>query len=67
VGADLLAGSDRSAQVIKALALSQDRPRAAVRADLIRSVDGLGAVLGRPPADADLSRLFDLLLLAEPR
>jgi transcriptional regulator with XRE-family HTH domain len=63
---DLLAGSDRSAQVIKTLAAAQSRSRSAVRADVIRSLDGLAAVLGRPPVDADLNRLFDLLLLAEP-
>ena len=63
--ADLLAGSDRSVQVISTLAAAQSRSRSAVRADVIRSIDGLTAVLGRPPASADLNRLFDLLLLAE--
>ena len=62
--ADLLSGSDRSGQVIRVLAVAQSRSRSAVRADVIRAVDGLTAVLGRPLSDADLNRLLDLLLLA---
>ena len=61
---DLLTGSDRSAQVISTLAAAQSRSRSAVRADVIRALDGLTAVLDRPPVDADLNRLLDLLLLA---
>jgi len=63
-GADLLMRSDRSAQVINALAAARSRSRSAVRADLIRALDALSAVLDHPPADADLNRLLDLLLLA---
>lgn len=66
VGAELLAGSDRAGQVIGALAAAQSRSRTVVGAELIRAVDGLSAVLGRPPEAADLNRLLDLLLLAEP-
>jgi hypothetical protein len=32
---------------------------------VIRALDALTAVLDRPPEDADLNRLLDLLLLAE--
>jgi transcriptional regulator with XRE-family HTH domain len=62
--ADLVSGSDRSGQVIRVLAVAQSRSRSAVRADVIRAVDGLTAVLDRPLSDADLNRLLDLLLLA---
>jgi transcriptional regulator with XRE-family HTH domain len=63
--ADLLSGSDRSGQVIRVLAAAQSRSRSAVRGDVIRALDALTAVLDRPPEDADLNRLLDLLLLAE--
>ena len=62
--ADLVSGSDRSGQVIRVLAVAQSRSRSTVRADVIRAVDGLTAVLDRPLSDADLNRLLDLLLLA---
>jgi transcriptional regulator with XRE-family HTH domain len=64
VGADLLAASPRADRVVAALAGAQSRPRAAVRAQLIETLDSLAAVLGRPPAPADLDRLLDLLVLA---
>jgi transcriptional regulator with XRE-family HTH domain len=65
VGADLLAASPRADRVVAALAGAQSRPRAAVRAQLIETLDSLAAVLGRPPEPADLDRLLDLLLLAD--
>jgi transcriptional regulator with XRE-family HTH domain len=65
VGAELLAGSDRADQVIRALAVAQSQPRSVVQAELIRAVDGLSAVLDRPANAADLSRLLDLLLLSQ--
>jgi transcriptional regulator with XRE-family HTH domain len=65
IGADLLAESSRADQVVAALAAAQSRPRAAVRAQLIETLDSLATVLGRPPASADLDRLLDLLLLAD--
>ncbi|WP_165556042.1 helix-turn-helix domain-containing protein [Kribbella pittospori] len=65
MGAELLAGSDRSVQVINTLAVAQSRSRAAVRADMIRTLDALAGALDRAPTDADLGRLLDLLLLAE--
>jgi transcriptional regulator with XRE-family HTH domain len=63
VGAELLAGSGRATLVIKTLAVAQSRPQSIVRADVVRAVDGLSAVLGRPAVGADLDRLLDLLLL----
>ncbi|MEV5961583.1 helix-turn-helix transcriptional regulator [Kribbella sp. NPDC051952] len=65
VGAELLAGSDRADQVIRALAVAQSQPRSIVQAELIRAVDGLSAVLDRPANAADLNRLLDLLLLSQ--
>lgn len=65
IGAGLLSGSDRSAQVINTLAAAQSRSRPAVRAEVIRTLDALAGALGRTPVDADLGRLLDLLLLAE--
>ncbi|MFG1818497.1 helix-turn-helix domain-containing protein [Kribbella sp. NPDC049174] len=76
VGADLLAASPRADRVVATLAAAQSptvptavgresRPRAAVRAQLIETLDSLAAVLGRPPVAADLDRLLDLLLLAD--
>lgn len=65
VGAELLAGSDRADQVIRALAVAQSQPRSVVQAELIRAVDGLSAVLDRPANAADLNRLLDLLLLSQ--
>jgi transcriptional regulator with XRE-family HTH domain len=64
VGAELVASSDRADRVITTLAAAQSRPRSAVRADVVRAVDGLSVVLARPAAAADLDRLLDLLLLA---
>ncbi|MFK4083746.1 helix-turn-helix domain-containing protein [Kribbella sp. NPDC020789] len=64
-GTELLAGSERSDRVLAQLAAGGRRTRAAVRGDLIRTLDALGELLGRPPAAADLDRLLDLLLLAE--
>jgi len=62
VGAESVAGSDRADEVIAALA--DGRSRAAIRRDLIATVDSLATLLGRPPGPADLSRLLDLLQLA---
>jgi transcriptional regulator with XRE-family HTH domain len=64
-GAELLAASSRADQVVATLAAAQSRSRAAVRAQLTETLDSLAAVLGRPPATADLDRLLDLLLLAD--
>ena len=66
IGAELLASSARAGQVISTLADAQFKPRSVVRAELIRAVDGLSAVLDRPADAADLQRLLDLLLLSEP-
>ncbi|WP_165553392.1 helix-turn-helix domain-containing protein [Kribbella capetownensis] len=65
IGAGLLSGSDRSAQVINTLAAAQSRSRPAIRAEVIRTLDALAGALDRAPTDADLDRLLDLLLLAE--
>jgi transcriptional regulator with XRE-family HTH domain len=65
VGAALLRSSDRAASVVRTLAAVQSRSRSAVRAELIHTLDALAALLNRPPVEADLSRLLDLLLLAE--
>ncbi len=65
VGADLLAASPRVDPVVATLAAARSRPRAAVRAQLIETLDSLAAVLGRPPVAADVDRLLDLLLLAD--
>ncbi|WP_165956910.1 helix-turn-helix domain-containing protein [Kribbella antibiotica] len=62
VGAELLSGSERVERVIAQVATGR-RTRAAVRDDLIRTLDALADLLGRPPAAADLDRLLDLLLL----
>lgn len=64
VGDELVSGSDRVDSVVAALA--DGRSRAAVRRELIATLDSLAAVLGRPPTPADLSRLLDLLVLAQP-
>ncbi|GAA2842166.1 helix-turn-helix domain-containing protein [Kribbella solani] len=74
VGAELVAGAQlvgaaglvaASARVDAVVAAVADgRSRAAVRRDLIATLDALGTVLGRPPNAADLSRLLDLLQLA---
>ena len=61
-GSGLVSGSDRVADVVAALA--GDRSRAATRRQLIETVDSLATLLGRPPDEADLNRLLDLLLLA---
>ena len=65
IGADLLAASPRAAHVVAAVAAAQSRPRAAVRAGLIATLDSLAVVLGRSPSTADVDRLLDLLLLAD--
>lgn len=62
-GAELVFGSDRVDSVVAALA--DGRSRAAVRRDLIATLDSLGVLLNRPPNSADLSRLLDLLVLAQ--
>ena len=67
VGSDLLsdpadrAVSDRAASVVAALAGA--RSRAATRRQLIAVLDVLAVLLDRPPDEADLSRLLDLLQL----
>ena len=66
VGAGLVDGSPRAASAVKALA-GRGRTRAAVRDELVRTLDVLGNLLGQPPAAADLDRLLDLVLLAEMR
>ena len=66
-GAALLSSSDRAALVVRTLAAAQSRARSAVRADLIHTLDALAALLNRPPTQADLGRLLDLLLLAESK
>jgi transcriptional regulator with XRE-family HTH domain len=63
VGAELLSESDRVDSVVAALADGRFRP--AVRRELIATLDSLAALLGRPPGSADLSRLLDLLVLAQ--
>jgi hypothetical protein len=63
VGAELVSGSDRVDAVVAALA--DGRSRAAVRRELIATLDSLGVLLGRPASSADLSRLLDLLVLAQ--
>jgi transcriptional regulator with XRE-family HTH domain len=63
--AELLAGSDRAERIISTLAAG-GRIRAAVRRDLIATVDSLAALLGRPLSPADLNRLLDLLHLGLP-
>ncbi|MEV0284331.1 MULTISPECIES: helix-turn-helix transcriptional regulator [unclassified Kribbella] len=65
IGLDLVGASPRAARVIAAVAAAQSRPRAAVRAGLIGTLDSLAVVLGRSPSGADLDRLLDLLLLAD--
>ena len=62
---DLLAASPRAAKVIAAAASAQSRPRTAIRAGLLQTLDSLITLLGRPAGPADLDRLLDLLLLAE--
>ncbi|MEU4192895.1 helix-turn-helix transcriptional regulator [Kribbella sp. NPDC026611] len=68
VGASALAGAsvvnadDRVGRVIAELA--GERSRTATRRQLVATVDALGALLGRVPSPADLSRLLDLLELA---
>lgn len=62
-GADLLSTSDRAAAVVATLAGT--RSRATTRRHLIAVLDSLTPLLGRPPTPADLSRLLDLLQLAE--
>lgn len=63
VGAELVSGSERVGSVVAALA--DGRSRAAVRRELIATLDSLAALLGRSPSAADLSRLLDLLVLAQ--
>jgi transcriptional regulator with XRE-family HTH domain len=63
VGAELVSESDRVDSVVAALA--DGRSRAAVRRELIATLDSLAVLLGRPPSSADLSRLLDLLVLAQ--
>ena len=78
VGAELLATSDRAASDRTAsetpaseraaeivAALAGNRSRAATRHQLIATLDALAILLGRPPTPADLSRLLDLLQLAD--
>ncbi|MGZ0149416.1 helix-turn-helix domain-containing protein [Kribbella sp. WER1] len=60
---ELLAESPRADKVLAALA--EGRSRAAVRRDLITTLDALQSVLGRPPDPADLNRLLDLLQLSD--
>ncbi|MFC6161542.1 helix-turn-helix domain-containing protein [Kribbella jiaozuonensis] len=62
VGAELVSDSDRADSVVAALA--DGRSRAAVRRELIATLDSLGVLLGRPPDAADLGRLLDLLVLS---
>ncbi len=66
VGADLVDASPRAAEVIKAV-VGRGRTRAAVRDELVRTLDSLGNLLGQPPTTAELDRLLDLVLLAEMR
>ncbi|GAB3939744.1 hypothetical protein GCM10029976_056450 [Kribbella albertanoniae] len=66
VGAGLVDSSARAADVVKAVA-RRGRTRAAVRDELVRTLDVLGNLLGQPPTAADLDRLLDLILLAEMR
>jgi transcriptional regulator with XRE-family HTH domain len=63
VGSQVVSGSDRAAEVVAALA--GGRSRAATQRDLIATLDSLAVLLGRSPSAADLSRLLDLLLLAQ--
>jgi transcriptional regulator with XRE-family HTH domain len=63
VGASLIAGDRRAVGVVAELA--GERSRVATRRQVAALVDALGAVLGRSPSSADLSRLLDLLELAE--
>jgi transcriptional regulator with XRE-family HTH domain len=65
IGAELLAASPRAGKVIAAMAAARSRRRTAIQADLVQTLDSLAALLGRPPAAADLDRLLDLLLLAD--
>ncbi|MFD3404986.1 helix-turn-helix domain-containing protein [Kribbella sp. NPDC058693] len=62
VGAELVSDSDRADSVVAALA--DGRSRAAVRRELIATLDSLGVLLGRPPDAVDLGRLLDLLVLS---
>ena len=55
--------SERAAEIVAALA--GNRSRAATRHQLIATLDALAILLGRPPTPADLSRLLDLLQLAD--
>ena len=70
VGAGLLSASDpatsaRVASVIRTVAAG--RSSAATRRDLTAVLDSLATLLGRPPDVDDISRLLDLLQLADNR
>ncbi len=62
---DLLASSPRAAAVIAQVANSRGTSRRAVRRQLIETLDALAPLLPASPSEADLSRLLDLLVLAE--
>ncbi|GAA1675373.1 hypothetical protein GCM10009745_18080 [Kribbella yunnanensis] len=66
VAAELVDGSPRAAEVVRAVA-RRGRTRAAIRDELVRTLDVLGNLLGQPVEAADLDRLLDLVLLAEMR
>ncbi|WP_112242155.1 helix-turn-helix domain-containing protein [Kribbella monticola] len=62
--AALLDASPRATQVIRHLATSHNTTRPAVRAHLVATLDALSPLLPTAPAEPDLHRLLDLLLLA---
>jgi transcriptional regulator with XRE-family HTH domain len=63
--AALLDASPRAIQVIRHLAATHNTTRAAVRANLIATLEALTPLLPTTPTDSDLHRLLDLLLLAD--
>ena len=63
--ADLVDASDRATQVIRQLAATRGTTRRAVRAQLMTTLESLTPLIPGPPAEPDLNRLLDLLLLAE--
>jgi transcriptional regulator with XRE-family HTH domain len=61
----LVDSSDRATRVIGRLASAAGTTRRVVREQLIETLQALAGLLPRPPAEPDLNRLLDLLLLAD--
>ncbi|MEU4390633.1 helix-turn-helix transcriptional regulator [Kribbella sp. NPDC023855] len=62
--ADLVAASSRAKRVVAEVATARGSTKRTVERRLVATLDALGELLPGPPADADLDRLLDLLLLA---